>query len=97
MGFSRQNFMVAAAALALSGAGMLHRRDDEGDRVIEARDDALGFKALYLGSPRRPDRHRSISAQDRSRYMPHIGAKERARHAGKPDGPMHKLPPLFRA
>lgn len=24
-----------------------------------------------------------------SRYMPHIGAKERARHAGKPDGPMH--------
>lgn len=29
--------------------------------------------------------------------MPHIGAKERARHAGKPDGPMHGLPPLFRA
>lgn len=25
----------------------------------------------------------------RSKYMPHIGAKERARHAGKPDGPMH--------
>lgn len=31
-----------------------------------------------------------------SRYMPHIGAKERARHAGKSDGPMHGLPPLFR-
>ena len=25
----------------------------------------------------------------RTRYMPHIGAKERARHAGRPDGPMH--------
>lgn len=25
----------------------------------------------------------------RSKYTPHIGAKERARHAGKPDGPMH--------
>jgi hypothetical protein len=31
----------------------------------------------------------------RSRWMPHIGDKERARHAGKPDGLMHKAPPLF--
>lgn len=29
-----------------------------------------------------------------SRYMPHIGAKERARHAGKPDGVMHAAPPI---
>ena len=29
-----------------------------------------------------------------SRYMPHIGAKERARHAGKPDGVMHAVPPI---
>lgn len=28
------------------------------------------------------------------RYMPHIGAKERARHAGKPDGVMHAAPPI---
>lgn len=26
--------------------------------------------------------------------MPHIGAKERARHAGKPDGMMHAVPPI---
>lgn len=32
-----------------------------------------------------------------SNRMPHIGTKERARHAGKPDGPMHGLPLLFRA
>ncbi len=25
-----------------------------------------------------------------NKYTPHIGAKERARHAGKPDGPMHR-------
>lgn len=30
----------------------------------------------------------------RSRHMPHIGAKERARHAGKPDGVMHAVPPI---
>ena len=29
-----------------------------------------------------------------SRYMPHIGTKERARHAGKPDGAMHAVPPI---
>lgn len=28
----------------------------------------------------------------RSKYMPHIGAKEAARHAGKPDGKMHLSP-----
>lgn len=31
-----------------------------------------------------------------SNRTPHIGKKERARHAGKPDGAMHGLPPLFR-
>lgn len=29
-----------------------------------------------------------------SRYVPHIGAKERARHAGEPDGVMHAAPPI---
>ena len=33
-------------------------------------------------------------ARKGSRYMPHIGAKERARHAGKPDGAMHGKGPL---
>lgn len=31
-----------------------------------------------------------------SKYMPHTGSKERARHAGNPDGAMHGLPPLHR-
>lgn len=31
------------------------------------------------------------------RYMPHIGAKERARHAGKPDGAMHGQGPIHKA
>lgn len=33
-------------------------------------------------------RTRSATA-GRSKYMPHLGTKERARHAGKPDGLMH--------
>ena len=28
----------------------------------------------------------------RSKYAPHIGKKEAARHAGKPDGKMHLTP-----
>ena len=28
----------------------------------------------------------------KSKYMPHLGAKERARHAGKPDGRMDQSP-----
>lgn len=34
-------------------------------------------------------RTRSLRA-GRSKYMPHLGVKERARHAGKPDGAMHR-------
>ena len=33
----------------------------------------------------------------RSRYRPHIGKKEAARHAGKPDGKMHLTPHEARA
>jgi len=96
MALSKSIAVMGAAVAAVLG-GALARRDDEFDRAIEARADPFDLKSFYLGSPRRPDRGRSITARDRSRYMPHIGAKERARHARKPDGPMHKLPPLFRA
>lgn len=33
----------------------------------------------------------------RSKYLPHIGRKEAARHAGKPDGKMHLTPHEARA
>ena len=56
-----------------------------------------------LEGPPPPKRRRSIPVAPRplrdghigpSCYMPHIGAKERARHAGKPDGVMHAVPPI---
>jgi len=39
----------------------------------------------------------TYTAPPRSKRTPHIGAKERARHAGKPDGPMHRTPHEHRA
>lgn len=29
-----------------------------------------------------------------SKYMPHLGKKEHARHAGRPDGVMHSVGPI---
>lgn len=39
----------------------------------------------------------NTSEPPRTKRTPHIGAKERARHAGKPDGPMHRTPHEHRA
>lgn len=52
----------------------------------------LGISLSFIGGYR----GRKYSGDTRSRYTPHIGAKERARHAGKPDGAMHGLPYLHR-
>lgn len=41
--------------------------------------------------------HRGVNRlgrETRSRWVGHLGAKERARHVGKPDGAMHGLPPI---
>lgn len=61
---------------------------------------AVTYQALEAGPD--PVRLRKRSAARPTAYrsprgrLPHIGAKERARHAGKPDGAMHGLPPLHR-
>ena len=44
-----------------------------------------GIRRHFIGG----FRTRSARA-GKSKYMPHLGAKERARHAGKPDGLMHR-------
>lgn len=51
-----------------------------------------GIKRRFIGG----FRTRSHLA-GRSKYMPRLGAKERARHAGKPDGLMHLTPHEHRA
>lgn len=57
---------------------------------------AGSLRAFEMKTQGHERRARSFTA-GRSKYTPHIGNKERARHAGKPDGPMHGLPLLRRA
>lgn len=60
---------------------------------------SIGLEAEPVLKPNKKKRVAvtSFAARASRGRMPHIGAKERARHAGKPDGPMHGLPPRHRA
>lgn len=55
----------------------------------QATDEMFELPNFHPTGRSEPVRARKNYRPRHSRYMPHIGAKERARHAGKPDGPMH--------
>ena len=68
------------------------RRNDwrklDGVTWLEHNAKAPGADPWHIGSIQKPRRPVTYHLRA-SRYMPHIGAKERARHAGKPEGAMH--------
>lgn len=77
--------LFAAAAMMALGSGYVLV---SGAHAIEAGPEPVRpRKRIRVESP--------VYRSPRGR-LPHIGAKERARHAGKPDGPMHGLPLLHR-
>ena len=95
----RINHLGALAAMAL-GASVISRgpadEDREEIRVLSLPPDPFASEFIRAPRVRAASNSPSRVYGSRSRYMPHIGTKERARHAHKPDGPMHGLPPLFR-
>lgn len=50
--------------------------------------------AFGIGSARKPGIMSPFNRSWHPRYWLTKGAKERARHAGKPDGAMHAVPPI---
>lgn len=78
------------ASLALAASGMLGLQSTE----IVAGSISDPWRDYDLGALRPARSH--FRPRRISNRMAHIGAKERARHAGKPDGPLHGLPLLFR-
>lgn len=75
----RSGLMAAMAMLAMGGALGAAAHPIE---LVEAPEPARKKRVSTA----------AYSEPPRSKRMPHIGAKERARHAGKPDGPMHRTP-----
>lgn len=88
-----KRLMLVGAAMAAASLAATRRVAGELAQGV----DLLDFPDLgYLSGAARRRGYSTLgrSYDARSRYMPHIGAKERARHAGKPDGVMHAVPPI---
>lgn len=80
-----RNLSALAAAALLMGSTMGRQGDTLFREIIEVPSfDFVGrhHRTRMTSSPSRRPR-------SRSKYMPHIGAKERRRYIGWPDGPMH--------
>jgi hypothetical protein len=82
----RRSAIITAMAMSAMAAGLAVVSG--ASQAIEAGPEPVRFRKRTVLRPTtyRPPRGR----------LPHLGAKERARHAGKPDGPMHGLPLLHR-
>jgi len=81
----RKTALIAGMAMAAMAGGLAIV---ESPRALEAGPEPI--------VPRKKPAATAHAPRKASKRMPHIGMKERARHAGKTDGSMHGLPPLHR-